>query len=114
VKDVLWNALIATVFTVGAMGVTSGLVIEFGGLARVPGRWRRFIGWPVDAVGPAHPRAWIVAIALALLLVLEVPVYVRVTEALARAEVASVAVFGLHVVAVGWWIAYLWRRAHPA
>lgn len=114
VKDVLWNAVIAAVFTVGAMGVISGLVIEFGGLARVPARWRRFIGWPVDAFGPAHPRVWILAIALGLLLVLEVPVYVRVTEALAKSDVASVAVLGLHVVAVGWWIAYLWWRPHPA
>jgi hypothetical protein len=110
VNETLWNAVLASVFAVGAMGITTGLVVELGGVARIPQRWRRFIGMAPGELGPPRPRAWTLLIGFGLLLALEAPIYLRLVEARERSDIPSALVLAVHVVALVGWLAYLGIR----
>lgn len=105
----LSDVVTAAVFLAAAMGIAVGLIVEVGGAASLHPRWRRLIGMKTGDAGPAHPRLWVLPIALALLVLVEATVIRSLIDSWARGQAVGVIALLLNLAGQAGWLAYLWR-----
>jgi|ERR1700682_4009130 hypothetical protein len=107
-NDVAASAVIGVVLAVAFVGVSIGLVFEFGHSDLKP-KWRRFIGLKERDSPPGHPRVWAVAIGASLILLGEGAVFARLRDELQAGDGAIGVPLVLHFVAVVAWVTYVAR-----